>query len=71
MNLSVAVSILPESGLKKKLNSILKLLNFPWRLDIPSAELLLETSGLAHNKHVHSAVSWGNKYQYYRVDYQW
>lgn len=42
MNLSVAVSIPAKSGLKNKLNSLLQLLHFLWKLDTSSAELLLE-----------------------------
>ena len=42
VNLSMAISIPAESGLKNKLNSLLHLLHFMWKLDISSAELLLE-----------------------------
>ena len=42
MNLSVAVYIPGESGLKNKLNSLLQLLHFLWKLNKSSAELLLE-----------------------------
>jgi hypothetical protein len=42
MNLSMAVSIPAESGLKNKLNSLLQLLHFLCKLDTSSAELLLE-----------------------------
>jgi len=38
----MAISIPAESGLKNKLNSLLHLLHFMWKLDISSAELLLE-----------------------------
>lgn len=42
MNWSVAVSVSAESDLKNKLNSLLQLLHFLWKLDTSSAELLLE-----------------------------
>jgi len=42
VNLSMAVSIPAESGLKNKLNSLLQLFHFLWKLGTSSAELLLE-----------------------------
>jgi hypothetical protein len=42
MNLSLALSIPAESGLKNKLNLLLQHLHFLWKLDTSSAELRLE-----------------------------
>jgi len=42
MNLFEAVSIAAKSSLKNKLNSLLQLFHFLWKLDTSSAELLLE-----------------------------